>query len=112
MRCYRCGAVMDERSDICPACGFDIHSPVEIQMCAGMMGAEIYDENGKLLWAGRDSQTAHIDAPERINVHILWKADLETWQSIRNGEAYRFERIRGGPSGFVKLRKTRSLPKR
>ena len=112
MKCYRCGAVMDESSTICPACGFDLNSPVEIRMCRGMMGVRIFDGSGSLLWEGLDSDTAQIEAPERRNIHICWKADLDIWCNVKNGEAYRFEKQISMPSGFVKLVKTRSIPKR
>ncbi|MBQ7754486.1 MAG: hypothetical protein IJR78_01990 [Clostridia bacterium] len=112
MRCYRCGTNMDEDSTICPACGFDLNSPVEIRMCKGMMGADIFDQKGTLLWTGRDSETAYIDAPERKNIRICWKADFEIWCNVKNGEAYRFEHRIGAPSGFVQLIKTRAIPKK
>ena len=112
MRCYRCGTNMDEDSTICPACGFDLNSPVEIRMCKGMMGADIFDQKGTLLWTGRDSETAYIDAPERKNIRICWKADFEIWCNVKNGVAYRVEQRIGAPSGFVQLIKTRAIPKK
>ena len=112
MRCYRCGACMEESARICPACGFDLCSPVEIRAQKGMKCMEIYDDAGNLLWSGSDTETAYIDAPDRKRIRICWRFGIEAARDIRNGEAYRFEQIPGFAHGFVRLVKTRRIPKR
>lgn len=110
MRCYRCGALMDAGMEICPECGFHLHSPVEIQMSPYMSNIEIFDHDGILLWKGAGTETAFIDAPEEKQIRIKWSSDLSEDRQVINGEAYRFENTKLA-KGFAKMVKTRSISK-
>ncbi len=94
MRCYRCGTLMSADADTCPDCGFFLFSPVEIQMSERMKDIRIYDDANNNLWSGDGTDTAYIDAPKRRNIRICWGSYSEILISVKNGEAYRFERRR------------------
>ena len=115
MRCYRCGAMMNVNTDTCPECGFFLHSPVEIVMFEEMTDIRIYDNTKKILWTGDGNGIAYIEAPSRRNIKICWGYDFKIWISIKNGEAYRFERRFSKMArrhGDARLLRTRTIPKR
>ena len=93
MRCYHCGAPMDAGSDICPVCGFYLHSPVEIRMWEEMTNIRVYDDAGNILWSGDGAEMVYTDAPERRDIRICWGSSIpfEMPVKVKNGEAYRFE---------------------
>ena len=112
MRCYRCGAPIDGKVKICPSCGFDLNSPVEIRMAEVMRNIRITDDEGAQLWEGSGGETAFIDAPEKKKVKITWSSDMGgEIRKVINGETYCFTNTRLA-RGFVKLIKTRRIPKR
>ena len=117
-RCYRCGAILCRGADICPACGFSVHSPVRIDMAEAMEGPYITDEKGKLLWKGTGKDTAFLYAPTRRTILVCWRS-CSRWEdsplhqermTVVNGEAYRFERTYR--FGFIRWIKTRRIQKR
>ncbi len=110
MRCYRCGALMNDHNAVCPECGFNINSPVEIETNKWMKGVQIFDAEGALLWESTDGGTALIEAPTRRRITIRW-FDREETRNVLNGEAYRFEQTKLA-KGIVRLIKTRTIPKR
>lgn len=115
MRCYRCGAWMDAGTETCPECGFFLRSPVEIRMYEVMTDIRIYDRAKNLLWTGEGNDIAYIEAPERKIIKICWGSHFEKWISIKNGEAYRFERRLGKMAKSLEdagLMKTRTIQKR
>ena len=115
MRCYRCGAWMRSGIDTCPECGFFLNSPVEIVMFEEMADIRIYDMERNILWTGGGNDTAYVDAPDRIHIQICWGFDFRIMISIKNGEAYRFERRfskMGKRKGDAAIIKTRTIPKK
>ena len=115
MRCYRCGALMGVDTETCPECGFFLRSPVEIVMFEEMTDIRIYDNAKSTLWTGDGNGIAYIDAPKRINIEICWGFDFKIWISIKNGEAYRFERRfskMAQRKGEASLVRTRTISKR
>ena len=115
MRCYRCGALMSIDTETCQECGFFLNSPVEIAMFEEMTDIRIYDNAKKNLWTGDGNDIAYIEAPERRNIEICWGFDFKIWISIKNGEAYRFERRLSKMArkiGDASLVRTRTIPKR
>ena len=113
MRCYRCGALMSDDTDICPDCGFCLNSPVEIETHRWMVDVRILDAEGVLLRECTSGETAYIDAPTRRAIRICWTEyePMEEVRNVINGEAYRFvgSKLR---KGQVRLIKTRTIPKR
>ena len=95
---------------ICPECGFDINSPVEIEINRWMKDVQIFDAEGDLLWEGTGGGTALIEAPTRRRIIIRW-FNMEETRNVINGEAYRFEQTKLA-LGSVRLIKTRMIPKR
>ena len=115
MRCYRCGALMSTGMDTCPDCGFFLNSPVEIRMFEEMVDIIIYDNAKNILWSGNGTGIAYIDAPKRRNIEICWGRYYKLWISVKNGEAYRFERRfskMARRKGDASLVRTRTIPKR
>lgn len=115
MKCYRCGAMMSPDTNTCPECGFYLNSPVEIQMFEEMKDIRVYDNAKNLLWTGDGTGTAFIDAPTRRTIEICWGYGIEISLSVKNGEAYRFERrltkMAKRIGDAVPVR-TRTIPKR
>ena len=82
-----------------------------------MNNIRIYDEEMNILWSGDGNGTAYIDAHEKRKIRICWgcMTDHEITISIRNGEAYRFERKfskMAKPLEDAQIVKTRTIPKR
>ena len=113
MRCYRCGAPMDDDADTCPDCGFKVNSPVEIETNKWMIDLGIFDAEGVLLKECVPGETVYIDAPTRRTIRLRWTEDwpMEEVRNVINGEAYRFEQSKLR-KGVVRLIKTRRVPKR
>lgn len=118
MRCYRCGALMQDDIDTCPECGFFLNSPVEIHMFEEMKDIRIYDNAKNILWSGGGTDIAYIDAPNLRSIEICWRSDImnfKKWTRVKNGEAYRFEcrfSKMAKIDGDAQLVRTRTIPKR
>ncbi len=109
--CYRCGMRIGD-SRICPACGFDIQSPVEITFTKRTISISVYrKDTGETVWEGRvsDQETVRIDAPSPVPVRIVW-AGIPFDRMMVNGEAYRF--MPSKVANSCRLIKTRRIPKR
>lgn len=115
-RCYRCGARMNGGA-VCPACGFDLDSPVEFTVDPFMCGAlRVVDlDSGETLWQGEchwEAMTFTVDLPVPARLRLIYR-DGQVWWMVtaRNGEAYRFSPSPRLAKGFVNLIKTRRVPK-
>ena len=109
MICYRCGAGME--GTVCPACGFDLHSPVEIQINRYMLEVFIaWGEQRMTVHASLHEPytTVRLDCPFRTRVRIAWSG-IGFERDMINGEAYRFQN--GRIKSSFRLIRTRRIPR-